>query len=392
MPVLVDSDPTRAASLMAALPLGTQVVPGVEQLDSWMAKKTDEYVVVLGPDVELEAATILADRMSFTRPSTALVLVREKLSAEVFASAMQAGIRSVVAEADTDGLGLAVERARQTWEAINGPSTTTSANRGKVITIFSPKGGVGKTTMTVNLALALAADGKRVCVLDLDLAFGDVAITLQLIPEHTISEAVEVEEHLDFSMLETLLTHHEGSLWILAAPTQPDAKDRIPPSLVRRVIQTLRSNFDYLVIDTSPSFDDQVLQAFDETDECVLVATLDVPTVKNMKMAIETLDMLNLVRDRRHLVLNRADEEVGLSAANVESILNMPVAETMPTAVAVANATNHGRPIILAKPDHPVSKAVRALATRLAGDAVPGRPLAKGAPAAKRGFFGRKKK
>lgn len=392
MPVLVDSDPTRAATLLAQLPSGAQSLTGIDQLDNWLAKRTDEYVVVLGPEVDLDAATKLAERLGTTRPSLALVLLRPRLSAAVFATAMQAGIRSVVAEADTAGLTAAAERARQTWEAINGPAITPGGTDGKVVTIFSPKGGVGKTTMAVNLGLALSNAGqRRVCVLDLDLAFGDVAITLQLIPEHTISEAVEVEDHLDFSMLETLLTKHEDSLSILAAPTQPDAKDRIPASLVRRVIQTLRANFDFVVIDTSPSFDDQVLQAFDETDDCILIATLDVPTVKNMKMAVETLDLLNLVQGRRLLVLNRADEEVGLSPANVESILNMPVTEAMPTAIAVANATNHGRPIILSRPDHPVSKSIRALANRIAGDAVPGRqPVAQDTP--KRGIFGRQKK
>ena len=91
------------------------------------------------------------------------------------------------------------------------------------------------------------------------------------------------------------------------------------------MIQTLRRNFDFVVIDTPPGFDDQVLGAFDETDECIIVATLDVPTIKNTKVAIETLDLLHLVPNNRHLVLNRADEEVGLSQANVEDILGMKV-------------------------------------------------------------------
>ena len=104
---------------------------------------------------------------------------------------------------------------------------------GKVITVFSPKGGVGKTTVAVNLAVALAGSGAaRVCIVDLDLAFGDVAITLQLIPEHTIAEAIGAEEHLDFAMLDTLLTRHENCA-ILAAPTHPEGKDRITPALVR---------------------------------------------------------------------------------------------------------------------------------------------------------------
>ena len=209
---------------------------------------------------------------------------------------MQVGIGAVVAADDPVALGTALGRARNTWEAINGPAGSDGPDRnGRVFTVFSPKGGVGKTTMSVNLGLALTLAGSRVCVVDLDLAFGDVAITLQLIPEHTIAEAADSEHDLDFSMIQTLLTRHPSGLTILAAPTHPEGRDRVSASLVRRVIQTLRHNFDYLVIDTPPGFDDQVLGAFDETDECIIVATLDVPTIKNTKVAIETLDLLHLV-------------------------------------------------------------------------------------------------
>ena len=207
-------------------------------------------------------------------------------------------------------------------------------------------------------------------MVDLDLAFGDVAITMQLIPEHTITEAAASEEDLDFSLLQKLLTRHESGLTILAAPTHPEGRDLITATLARRVIQTLRRHFDFVVIDTPPGFDDQVLGAFDETDECIIVATLDVPTIKNTKVAIETLDLLNLVPANRHLVLNRADEEVGLSQANVEDILGMKVSVALPSSPAVASATNHGQPIVLSKPDHPVSKAITGFARQLAGEAV----------------------
>lgn len=366
MPVIVDSDPVVSGAVAAHLPAGTHTVSDLDQLDNWLIRQHDEYVILLGPSIDLEAATALAQRLRLSRPATSVILVRPEVSTVVLARAMQSGIREVVGQSDPAAMVDAVDRAHQTWAAIHGPGGMEEPGEGKVITIFSPKGGVGKTTIAVNLALALADHGsRRVCVVDLDLAFGDVAITLQLIPEHTISEAVEVEAHLDFDMLQKLLTRHQESLMVLAAPTHPGAKDRIPASLVRRVIATLRHSFDYIVIDTSPSFDEQVLQAFDETDECVLVATLDVPTVKNVKMAIETLDLLHIALGHRWLVVNRADDEVGLTTASVETILGMPVAAAMPSSMEVANATNHGRPIVLSRPDHPVSRSIRTLATAL---------------------------
>lgn len=390
MPVLVESDPARAGAISAGMPTGSHVVGGVDQLDNWLAGRKHEYVVVLGPEVDFGEAAKLADRLRRSHPSTGVVVVRNELNTEIFSSAMTAGIGAVVAYGDTTSLSQAIDRFRDTWEALHGPARVSGARDGKVITIFSPKGGVGKTTLAVNLGLALGRGGaSRVCVVDLDLAFGDVAITLQLVPDHTITEAIGLEDHLDYSLLETLLTRHEASLMILAAPTQPDIKDRMPAALVRSVLQTLREQFDFVVVDTSPTFDDHVLQAFDETDECILMATLDVPTVKNVKMAIDTLNALNLVRQNRHLVLNRADEEVGLSAKNVESILGMRVDTSLPTAVAVANATNHGRPIVLSKPDHPVSQAIRALASEFV-PAVTESNAAANEPV-KRGLFGRKK-
>ena len=206
-----------------------------------------------------------------------------------------------------------MSRAHQLWLALHGGSGGTS--HGHIITVFSPKGGVGKTTTAVNLALALADHGaRRVCLVDLDLAFGDVAITMQLFPAHTIEEAIGAEDLLDFSMVEGLLTRHEESLMVLAAPAGPDARDRVSASLVARVLRTLKQEFDYVVVDTCPSFDELTLQALDETDECILIATLDVPTLKNVKVAIETLDLLNIAIDHRRLVLNRADDAVGLDA------------------------------------------------------------------------------
>jgi pilus assembly protein CpaE len=367
MPVLVESDGAWANALAASLPAGTQIVGSIGQLDAWMATQRDEYAVVVGPNIALAEATPFAERLRRSHPTTSVILLAHELTAEVFQTAMRSGIPTVLAAQDTEGLAIAVERSRQTWEAIRGPANTASATRnGKVITVFSPKGGVGKTTIAVNLAVALSGAGKRVCIVDLDLAYGDVAITLQLIPDHTIFEAVGTEEHLDFNLLETLLTKHD-TCSILAAPTTPDGKDRISASLIRKVLEILRAHFDFVVVDTPPSFDEQVLHAFAETNECVLVATLDVPTVKNVKVAIETLDALDLVVGHRHLVLNRADEEVGLSPANVESLLKMPVATALPSALAVTNATNHGRPIVLSRPEHPVSRALVRFAEGLTG-------------------------
>lgn len=384
MPILVEPDSTTAGVLVPTLPSGSTVVSRPEDVRNGISGSPG-YAVVLGPTLPLATATGLAEQVRDTHPSTTVILIRHEVAPEIYAGAMGAGIGAVVPADDPQALSTAIARARHTWESLVGPSD--SSTEGVVLTVFSPKGGVGKTTMSVNLGIALAQAGKRVCIVDLDLSFGDVAITLQIVPEHTIADAAESEDTLDYSMLQTLLTPYDSHLSILAAPTQPEGRDRISPSLVRAIIDTLRHHFEFVIIDTPPGFDDHVLGAFDETDECIVVVTLDVPTIKNTKVALETLDLLHLVRQKRHLVLNRADEEVGLSKENVESILGLPVSVALPSATAVASGTNHGQPIVLSKPDHPVSKGILGLTHRMVGDterADPGK--------AKRGLFGRKKR
>ena len=127
----------------------------------------------------------------------------------------------------------------------------------RTIAVAMQKGGVGKTTVAVNLAMTLCDRGARqVCLIDMDLAFGDVAITMQLFPSHSIEHAIGAEDTLDYGSLDGLLTRHESGLMVLAAPSLPDAHDRVTPTLVSRMIRTLKEKFDFVVIDTAPAFDD----------------------------------------------------------------------------------------------------------------------------------------
>ena len=371
MPIIVESSRTNADLFSSVTGADTNVVGNLEELKRLLTESPDEYAIVIGPAVDLEAAAALADTLRVTRPVVSVILIRRRVDTSVLAEALRSGMREVVDERDVTGLGAAVTRARQVWQALTGAAASGSeGTRGRLVTVFSPKGGVGKTTLAVNLAVALSEGGSRkVCVVDLDLAFGDVAITLQLFPARTIADAVHLESGLDFAVLEPLLTNYRDQLSALVAPVQPDAKDGIPASLVGRILNLLKSHFDHVVVDTSPSFDEYVLQAFDETDDLLLVTTLDVPTLKNVKVAVETLDLLNFPKSRRHLVLNRADDKVGLTADKVESTLGMPIAAAIPTSSQVAHATNSGEPIISAQPKHAVSQAITAMARSVSGHA-----------------------
>jgi pilus assembly protein CpaE len=380
MPVVVDPDPTAVAELLTAMPDAAHGVDSTERLDAWLAEHTEEYVVLLGPHLDLEDALAACERMRTGRPTVSVVLARDGIDAEVLGRAMKAGARDVVPHDDLGAVAAAANRAHQLYVALRGPSGGT--HRGTVVTVFSPKGGVGKTTMAVNLALALADRGaRRVCLVDLDLAFGDVAITLQLFPSHSIEHAIGAEDALDTSLVDALLTRHQDGVMVLAAPAQPDVRERVTPALVTRVLATLRETFDHVVVDTAPAFDEATLAALDETDECVVVATLDVPTLKNVRVALETLEVLGIARGHRHLLLNRADEAVGIGPDRVEAILGLAVTAQVATSTDIAAATNSGTPIVVGRPDHPSSAAIRGLAARLAGEPAAAEPVPAAPPA-----------
>lgn len=369
MPIILGADPQTSASVLTVLPPGSQVVDTADRLLNWLSSHPEEYAVLIGPSVPVPDAIALAERLRTAMPTTTVVLLRHEVDTTVLTQAMHAGVREVLPANDLAQVSGAMERAHALSMALRG-SASAAAGRpgGRVITIFSPKGGVGKTTMSVNLAIALMRGGaNKVCVVDLDLAFGDIAITLQLFPSHSIEHAIGGEHAMDQAFIQELMTPHESGLMVLAAPSAPDARERVSGVLIARLLQTLKEHYDFVVLDTAPAFDEQTLTALDETDECIIVATLDVPTLKNVKVALETLDVLGVAEGRRHLLLNRADDQVGIGADKVSGILGMDVSVQVATSLDIAKATNAGRPLMLSSPSHPSSKAIRSLADRLMG-------------------------
>jgi pilus assembly protein CpaE len=365
MPIIVEFDRTSAEALQSALGGGTVVVPGLEDLRHELDERPLEYAVVVGPSVDLAAAVALADTLRITRPTLGVILVRRRVDTAVLAEALRAGMREVVEERDLSGVNDAVARSYALFSALTRGSDIDTARpaQGQLITIFSAKGGVGKTTIATNLAAALADGGKRnVCVVDLDLAFGDVSIVLQLFPVHTMADAAHDGRKLDPSAVESLLTDHSPGLKVLAAPVQPDAKESISGDLVGDVLRILKEQFEIVICDCPPAFDDVVLQAFDESDLLLLIGTLDIPALKSLKITAETLSLLNHPRETWRLILNRADVKVGLSKTEVEKTLKLPVFASLPQSDDVPASVNRGTPIVLDSPRHAVSQAVKRLA------------------------------
>jgi pilus assembly protein CpaE len=330
-----------------------------------------EDTIVLGPNVSEVEAFALADFMRLERPALGVVLVRAEISAPLLQEAIRAGVREVVDHRDTLGLQSAVKRSAHLAATLRdkAPAARASApegvdrSKGRVITVFSAKGGCGKTMLATNLAAALADRGRRrVVIIDLDLTFGDVAVSMQLFPARTIVDAVPLNGSIDASAVDGLLTPHSTGLDVIVAPTEPSAAESIQPVLISHLLDVLRDEFDFIVVDTPGRFDDPVLAALDVSDQIALVATPDVPALKNLKLTLETLVELSYGRDKFRLVLNRADSNVGIKLTEVEKTAQMEIACRIPSSRDVPVSINQGVPIVLSQPKHDVSKAIRLFA------------------------------
>ena len=357
MTTIVEPDAATASRITTSVGPGA-VVASVELVRTQLENRPFEFAVILGPGVPLADAVALSDSLRASRPGIGVILVRASIDTTVLAEATRSGMREVVPLDDVAGIGLAVQRTRALYDAqVPTPAAKVPSAAGKVITVFSAKGGVGKTTIATNLAVAIAEGGSQVCIVD--LAFGGVAFALQILPTHTIQDTVAMQGHLDGESLEPLLTAYRNGVYALAAPTQPDAKDLVSTSLVSEILRTLRERFDYVVVDTPAALDDRTLTAFDVSDLILLVATPDVPALESLKAARETISVPS---ESVRVVLNRADSRVGVSTEKAAASLRMPISTTIPSSRDVPASINTGALLYVTDPRHPVSEAVSALA------------------------------
>src|ERR687884_579412 len=241
-----------------------------------------------------------------------------------------------------------------------------AGRNGRILTVFSPKGGTGKTVTATNLAAAVAKfEGKKTLLLDLDLQFGDAAIMLGLEPEKTIYDLVVAPGELDTEKLAGYTTKHASGLEVLPAPLRPEDAELVTEAKLARLLEVARESYDAIVVDTSPFFHGPMLATLDRTDELLLLCGLDVPTLKNVRLSLQTLDLLSFPSDRIKLVLNRANSKVGMQRKEVESALDMTVRYEVPSDRAVPVAVNRGNPAVLGDARADFSRAVRELAKSL---------------------------
>ena len=366
---VIESDPSLRAQLISDL--GERVraaaFPTIESLEERVEDGTP-LVALLGPSCAGPSGLVAVERLTRSRPEIGTVLMVEALSTDVLQRALRAGVKDVLAAPIEAGeLVLAVERVGGTLTpaGVAVPSETGApAGYGRLITVFSTKGGAGKSVIAVNLAVTLARRSTRPVVLvDADLQFGDVAVMLKLAPQHTIVDAVNALDKLDGPLLQSLLARHDPSeLLVMPAPLEPAFADQIGSSQMLRIIELLRQTSEFVVVDAPAYFNDVVLGLIEASDDVLLVAGMDIPNIKNVKIGLQTLRLLNIPLSKLKLILNRANSKVKLDVGEVERTLGIKADCLVPSDVVVPQSVNRGTPVVLDAPKSGVAKSLEQLA------------------------------
>ena len=321
-------------------------------------------VVFVGPSFAtaegLEEAATLFD----VDPGLIVILVAP---ADVEGSVLRAAIRSGISDVLEAPLTIstvtdALREAERTQNRRRKVPTTEPApprSEGRIVTVMAAKGGSGKTVVASNVATLLArwGDPARVVIADADLQFGDVALVLQVDPKHTVVNAAKEGERLDTEFLDSVLASHSSGLRVLAAPLEPAFADEVPSPRYTRILEMLRDSFDYVVVDTAPSFDERLLSILDKSDIVLFVVDMDLPSVKNAKLALETLRILNYPANKIRLVLNRSNSKARLDVDEIERSLRLPISASVPSDALLPASVNEGVPIV---ESHPKSKPAKA--------------------------------
>jgi pilus assembly protein CpaE len=242
-----------------------------------------------------------------------------------------------------------------------GERATTTQKLGRMICVLGLKGGSGKTLTASNLAVTLADAGQSVALVDLDLQFGDVGLTLGMSPERTLYDLVRSGGSLDVEKLGDFLTPHPSGIRALLAPARPDQAGVVTPDFLKDVYPLLRAMHDFVIVDTPPSFTPEVIGAVDASTEVCMVAMLDSLSLKNSKLGLETLELMDYTGPVR-LVLNRADSNVGITREDVVSIIGRAPDMLVPSDRNVTRSVNQGEPISLLHRRSDAARAFHALA------------------------------
>jgi pilus assembly protein CpaE len=320
-------------------------------------------VVIIGPGVYDDVALRLIEAFNRERPDIAVILVTD-VSADLLMGAMRAGARDILSEmAPDEEIVDVLDRARGNVSRIRETLTREEEAQARIITVLSPKGGSGKTTISTNLAFGLSNSLEgQVGLIDLDVQFGDVGHALQLEPEHTIGDAALTSgATLDLMTLKVFLTMHESGLFVLCSPDSLIQAEEVGADHVKKVLTLMLELFPYIIIDTGAGINEHTLTAMEFSTDLLLVAAADTPSVRALSREIEALDLIGMTNQERHLVLNRVDSRTGLDPGDIQAMIGMEAIAEVPQARTIVHSTNQGVPLLADSGRDPASRALNDL-------------------------------
>jgi pilus assembly protein CpaE len=373
---------------------------GEEAIQVAMEMRPDVIVMDINmPGMDgIAASEIISQRL----PNSPVIMMSVHGEAEQLKQAMLAGAREfLVKPFSGDEFATSIKRVyerelvrREQLQAARdaaAPQVASAQDSGEdhqVLAVFSPKGGVGRTTIATNLALALKREtNQRVALIDANLQFGDVGVLLNLNPKNrSMLDAVEGGEP-DRDIVESVVIDHSTGIRVLLAPPSPEGADLVTPAYLRKMVEMLRENHDWVIVDLPSGLNDHSLGILDAADQILVVAALEITTIKNVRLFLEVADQLDYERSKLRLVINRSDASQGIRTGDVEASIRRPIDGSIVSDGRLAVlAVNRGVPFVVSHPESPLSRDITTLARNLAGDG----SQSKTDKSAKRGLFARR--
>ncbi len=337
-------------------------------------KETIEKVKELQPHIVLMDINMpeldglkAAEMITKDYPNVQTVIMSIQSEQEYFRRAMKAGAKDfLVKPFSTNDLVETIQNVFNSWIK-DRPELLHEDQKAEIISFFATKGGVGRTTLAVNLAVNLASRNKQVLLVDSSLQFGDVAITLNQPIKRSISNLVEAEE-ITIGEIEKNLVRHESGLDLLLAPKEPALAEAVKVDHLIKIIDQARHSYHYIIFDLPPSITEKELAILDKSDLVLLVATLEISSLKNTKLCLKTFNDINFDMGKIKLILNKEIPNVGIGKADLEAGLAIPVYATVPMESEIAQRSlNHGEAFVAKAPGSAIAKSIIGMADRIVG-------------------------
>jgi Flp pilus assembly protein, ATPase CpaE len=337
----------------------------------FIAKEARPDILLMDINMPVKDGIKATEEITFSVPESTVIIMSVQGEQEYIKKAMSAGARDFLNKPFTgDELNRTIlktyelESKRREFTSV---AKNTEEIKSTVITVFSTKGGVGKTTIASNLAVGIArSTKKKVALIDLDLQFGDIAIMLNVTVKNTISDLIKEIGQLDRDLMEEYLVTHFSGVRVLPAPIKPEYAEYITASHLERIINVLKEYYHYVIIDTSASFHETVLASLDISDKILFVSTLDLPTIKNIKAGLDIMETLHYPKEKIKIILNKASEQFGIKYKDFENTLKHPIWSYVPEdSQTVITSANKGFPFVMTRTETKVAKAIMGMCSEL---------------------------